>query len=290
MAKLPYFPFYPADWLSSPNVMCASLEEQGAYIRLLCACWLSPNCSIPNDNKKLSILSGLPEHMLTFVHIMFTKHPSLDGALTNKRLLDEWVKATRVSLKRAKAGEKSGKSRRTNVHHLFKQNTNKTRTHVEQMPPYSDSYSDSYSESEAESEIKKEIKKNCIPAKRVAGGETNPMWEAYSEAFTTRYGFTPLRGAAENGMLARLLKTIPREDAPEVARFYVRHNDMFYIKKQHEIKWLLQNAVNLHTQWKTGQSITSSQARKVDETQGRLNVFQEIINEREREAQHVETA
>ena len=137
---------------------------------------------------------------------------------------------------------------------------------------------------------KKERKKNCVPAKRVAGGETNPMWEAYSEAFTTRYGFTPLRGAAENGMLARLLKTIPREDAPEVARFYVRHNDMFYIKKQHEIKWLLQNAVNLHTQWKTGQSITSSQARKVDETQGRLNVFQELINEREREAQHVETA
>jgi len=37
--KLPYFPFYPGEWLRSPTTMGMTLEEQGAYLRLLSVQW-----------------------------------------------------------------------------------------------------------------------------------------------------------------------------------------------------------------------------------------------------------
>jgi len=39
MKSLPYFPFYPGEWLRSPTVLGMSLFEQGAYLRLLCVQW-----------------------------------------------------------------------------------------------------------------------------------------------------------------------------------------------------------------------------------------------------------
>jgi len=35
----PAFQFYASDWISDPNRMRLSLEEQGAYILLYCHCW-----------------------------------------------------------------------------------------------------------------------------------------------------------------------------------------------------------------------------------------------------------
>lgn len=49
MAKIPYFPFYPDDWLSSPRVMTMTYEQRGLYIHLLAMAWKMDGCSIPND-------------------------------------------------------------------------------------------------------------------------------------------------------------------------------------------------------------------------------------------------
>ena len=57
MAKAPFFPFYPADWLASPDTAQMTLEEQGAYLNLLCHQWGSPDCSLPADNAVLGYLS-----------------------------------------------------------------------------------------------------------------------------------------------------------------------------------------------------------------------------------------
>ena len=35
----PAFQFYAGDWISDPNRMKLSLEEQGAYVLLYCHCW-----------------------------------------------------------------------------------------------------------------------------------------------------------------------------------------------------------------------------------------------------------
>ena len=48
MAKsIPYFPFYAQDWLENEVIFDMSLEEEGAYIRLLASMW-SRGGSIPD--------------------------------------------------------------------------------------------------------------------------------------------------------------------------------------------------------------------------------------------------
>lgn len=128
MANLPYFPFYPSDWLSSPRIMCLTLAEQGAYIRLLCVCWMSGDCSLPIDQSKLSTLSGLPIDQLGPVQDLFRPHPTKSDALTNERLYKEWEKAHWISESRSKAGRKSGKSRRTHVQQVYEQTASKKAT------------------------------------------------------------------------------------------------------------------------------------------------------------------
>ena len=56
MSKNPSFQFYPGDWLSSQRVSLLTLEEEGAYIRLLCYCWQHGN--IPSDSVQLARLIG----------------------------------------------------------------------------------------------------------------------------------------------------------------------------------------------------------------------------------------
>jgi len=36
----PYFKFYPRDWLTRPDIITMSNEEQGAFLRLLCLQWI----------------------------------------------------------------------------------------------------------------------------------------------------------------------------------------------------------------------------------------------------------
>lgn len=106
------------------------------------------------------------------------------------------------------------------------------------------------------------------------------VWNCYAEAYRKKYQTDPVRNAKVNGQFSQLVKRIGEDAAPSVAAFYVWHNDQFYVRARHPPGLLLRDCEGLHTQWKTGQSVTSSQARKIDETQGRVNVFQELINER----------
>ena len=55
--KAPAFQFYPRDWLSDPVQACMSAAGAGAYIRLLCYCWL--NETIPGESGALARLAGM---------------------------------------------------------------------------------------------------------------------------------------------------------------------------------------------------------------------------------------
>jgi len=55
----PDFPFFVNDWLSSTAVNAMTLAEQGAYLRLLCLAWNEPDCTLPDDDAQLSLLSLL---------------------------------------------------------------------------------------------------------------------------------------------------------------------------------------------------------------------------------------
>lgn len=113
MAKPPYFPFFPADWLSSSAVAQLTLEEQGAYLNLLCHQWGSPDCTLPADPGVLGYLSRLADRWAEcgpkILRLCFTRK---GGRVFNERLLSERQKyESHVENGRA-GGVKSGSSRR----------------------------------------------------------------------------------------------------------------------------------------------------------------------------------
>ena len=58
-ARFPYMPFYVDDWLSSDAVEAFTLEQQGAYIRLLARQWKAHDGLLPKDEATLARWSGL---------------------------------------------------------------------------------------------------------------------------------------------------------------------------------------------------------------------------------------
>lgn len=116
MAKDPSFPWYASDWLGSNKRAMMTLEQQGAYMNLLCRQWTDKTCSLPDDDEALAALSGMGEGWLKggsrVVRDSFPPHPTLDGRIANARLLslrqerDEWIEKSRLG------GIKSGQSRR----------------------------------------------------------------------------------------------------------------------------------------------------------------------------------
>jgi uncharacterized protein YdaU (DUF1376 family) len=89
--------------------------EEGAYLRLLCYCWESGDCSIPDDDNTLAKLSRLGKGWFkgssTTLRLCFIAHPTREGHLTNERLRKEFEKQSEWKLKCKNAGLKSGEVR-----------------------------------------------------------------------------------------------------------------------------------------------------------------------------------
>lgn len=108
---------------------------------------------------------------------------------------------------------------------------------------------------------------------------SHETWQAYSDAYMERYKVTPVRNATVNAQLSSFIKRIGYDEAPHVASFYVYHNNQFYVTKMHTVGLLLADAEKLRTEWITKTTVTQTQARQVDKTQARGNVFNKLIEE-----------
>lgn len=91
-------------------------SEEGAYFRLLCYAWLDPDCSIPNDDGVLAILSRLGEGWLKggssgIIKARFQPHPTIPDRLVNERLIEEREKQESWREKSRQGGIKSALSR-----------------------------------------------------------------------------------------------------------------------------------------------------------------------------------
>lgn len=89
------------------------------------------------------------------------------------------------------------------------------------------------------------------------------IWDAYKSSYEQRYGVEPTRNASINAKISQIGKRLGA-DAVEVIKFFVRHNESFYIKKAHSVGLCLSDAESLHTQWKTGNSITSTKVKQFE--------------------------
>lgn len=114
--SLPYFPFYPGDWLSSTRVRSLTLEERGAYLELLCNMWgFDGGCYLPDDDERLARIVGANAERWQSVRYALVDGPfavlETDGKrVTNKRLLEEWEKATNKSQRASESAKKRPKA------------------------------------------------------------------------------------------------------------------------------------------------------------------------------------
>jgi uncharacterized protein YdaU (DUF1376 family) len=112
MTKRPAFQFYPGDWLGSQRVSLLTLEEEGAYLRLLASCW--QHGSIPSDPGMIARLigKGASTTLATTLATMFQQHPFNPTLLVHDRLEKEREKQDAWSEKCREGGRKSAEMRK----------------------------------------------------------------------------------------------------------------------------------------------------------------------------------
>ena len=108
--SLPYFRMYPTDFEADTSHL--SLEEDGAYNRLLRIMWMTPGCSIPDDKewitRRLRIDSDTYDRVVAPLISEFLTHEK--SRFFSPRLKEEFEKTKRTYERRAEAGAKGGKT------------------------------------------------------------------------------------------------------------------------------------------------------------------------------------
>jgi len=112
--RAPAFQFYPKDFLTDGNVAGMSLQERGAYITLLCLCWLEG--SLPSDLGRLANHVGVPR--ATVVKLWpalarcFRPSDTEEGRLIHPRLELERQKQEEYRRRQSDAGRHPKPSRK----------------------------------------------------------------------------------------------------------------------------------------------------------------------------------
>ena len=105
---MPFFHFYPRDWLASSSVDALTLAEKGAYIDLLARMWERSDgrdgCYLPADDAWLARALHVTAREWKALRAVLIDGPSavftvVNGRLINKRLQMEWEKAKAKSAK-----------------------------------------------------------------------------------------------------------------------------------------------------------------------------------------------
>ncbi len=97
-------------------------------------------------------------------------------------------------------------------------------------------------------------------------GLRRETWDSYSIAYTDRWGHPPDRNAAVNSLIKSLVEKVGNA-APDLVRFFVSHNDGFYVKAGHPLTLCIRDYVGLKTQMLRGKQITTADIRRLEKTQ-----------------------
>jgi hypothetical protein len=108
--------------------------------------------------------------------------------------------------------------------------------------------------------------------------KTFSTWKSYSDAYRKRHGAYPIRNAKISSQLSQFVDRVGIEDAPEIAAFFLTHNDAFYTRSKHPVGLLVRDAEKLHTEWKTGKVSTGIEAKQAEKTSAFMAQIQRIEN------------
>ena len=97
--SLPYFPMYPTDFEADTSHL--TLEEDGAYNRLLRLCWMTQECSLPDDDawimRRMRVDVETFDRVVKYVLAEFFTRSK--GRVINARII-EWQESARKAEKR----------------------------------------------------------------------------------------------------------------------------------------------------------------------------------------------
>jgi uncharacterized protein YdaU (DUF1376 family) len=278
MSKPIWFPFYPADFLTSNRVALMTTEEIGGYTLLLCYAWQDPNCTLPADDESIRKLSRLTGSLEAVKSCFIQKR----GRLLNERLYKEWVKVKEKSDLAKHSSEVRWNNER-NANALRTQSSSHRNIGTEEQK---NKGTEEESESQSEITNQKKIKTSASASPRGTGksvevANSSPVWDAYAESYTNRYGVLPVRNAKVNSCLKSFMSRVPEEEAPDIASFYVRHPGAYYVSRGHPVELLLRDAEKIRTEWASNRPITQRQAQQSDGQAARGQVWKELIDEAE---------
>jgi uncharacterized protein YdaU (DUF1376 family) len=112
--SLPYFRFFPKDFMGDCIVQVMNTEEVGAYVLLLCCAWQQePAGSLPNDDNTLSRMARLDQSrwLECKKNVLAAFSMGADGRHHQKRMQTEHAWSMRAREYRSEGGKKGMKAR-----------------------------------------------------------------------------------------------------------------------------------------------------------------------------------
>lgn len=112
--SLPYFPMFPSDFEAKTSHL--TLEEDGAYNRLLRLMWMTNGCSLPDDDawimRRMRVDKDTYDRVVLVVIEEFCERRN--GRVSNARLTKVFTESADKHKKRVLAGSKGGKAKALN--------------------------------------------------------------------------------------------------------------------------------------------------------------------------------
>ena len=114
--SLPYFQFYPKDWL--PGTAHLTDAEKGAFIDLLSHLWMTDDCTLPDDDRHIARLLKMPLARWMKLKGKLTTGPGAvlvleGGRIFNNKLRAEYKKACEKSKNNSRAASTKYQNLRT---------------------------------------------------------------------------------------------------------------------------------------------------------------------------------
>jgi hypothetical protein len=99
------------------------------------------------------------------------------------------------------------------------------------------------------------------------------VFEAYNAAFQKKYNQPAVRNAMVNALCKQLVTRLGVNDAIRVVEFYLTHNDAFYIKNLHMLKFAVNAAEKLLAEVNSGVKMTGQMAQRNERNQNNFDVI-----------------
>src|ERR1700724_3456323 len=111
--KLPWFPFFPNDYMCDSNVTAMTNAQRGSYANLLCIAWnMQPKGTLPDNDELLAAWAQCSaEEWLNDKPYIMRSFKLVDGVWTQKRLYLIGSEQDEFHENRVESGRKGGRAK-----------------------------------------------------------------------------------------------------------------------------------------------------------------------------------